>query len=290
MSTEIHDKPRLAARLAGERTYIGKLPCAIHGPSPIRRTSNSQCLTCCKAYGAAYKAARADSERERKRAYKKAHPEKQRAHHHAYTKRHADKIAARAKAYRQADPHGTIAMRKAIQQAARATLKAEHARHMATLKALQAELHATPEVKRLIRLANTIRNAARLAAMTPAQIAEERAAACADYQRRKAADPERMAMAERRRRSKRRARLRALHEHATTDEILELLRSQGGHCAYCGKPAEHCDHKQALSQGGTDTIENMQWLCAPCNMHKRTTDDTTYRIANGIPPLTEWEL
>lgn len=41
-------------------------------------------------------------------------------------------------------------------------------------------------------------------------------------------------------------------------------------CQYCGKPAPdgHIDHVTPLSRGGTDSIDNLKWACAACNMSK----------------------
>ena len=73
------------------------------------------------------------------------------------------------------------------------------------------------------------------------------------------------------------------HERATGEELLALKRSQGDKCAYCGRGGPlHLDHKMPLAYGGWHTIDNLQYLCPSCNMHKRTTPDHIYRERHNI--------
>lgn len=70
----------------------------------------------------------------------------------------------------------------------------------------------------------------------------------------------------------------------TTEETDLLLAQQDYRCAYCS--AEHrlsLDHKTPLSRGGSNWIENLQWLCVSCNSKKRTRTDEEYRALVGIP-------
>jgi 5-methylcytosine-specific restriction endonuclease McrA len=39
-------------------------------------------------------------------------------------------------------------------------------------------------------------------------------------------------------------------------------------CQVCGAPAHHVDHKEPVSKGGADTMDNLRALCAPCNLAK----------------------
>lgn len=76
-------------------------------------------------------------------------------------------------------------------------------------------------------------------------------------------------------RSRRARKLAAAGNHTAT-EIQILLVSQGHRCAnpHCvvdlKKIKKHLDHKTPLIRGGSDGIENLQWLCQPCNSRKWT--------------------
>jgi 5-methylcytosine-specific restriction endonuclease McrA len=58
----------------------------------------------------------------------------------------------------------------------------------------------------------------------------------------------------------------------TQGEIITLYVKQYGKCANCfaaiSSNTWHKDHSVPLSMGGTNTIENMQLLCRPCNRSK----------------------
>lgn len=62
---------------------------------------------------------------------------------------------------------------------------------------------------------------------------------------------------------------------ATRDERERVMAIQGHHCAnpYCNtdlrQSVPHWDHIVPRSQGGTDSVHNMQWLCETCNMNKK---------------------
>lgn len=67
------------------------------------------------------------------------------------------------------------------------------------------------------------------------------------------------------------------------DEALEIWLRQGGSCALCDWRlifgAYEDDHRIALACGGSDYIDNHQFLCAPCHA-KKTKFDT--RLAAKI--------
>jgi 5-methylcytosine-specific restriction endonuclease McrA len=58
------------------------------------------------------------------------------------------------------------------------------------------------------------------------------------------------------------------------EEALAILESQGYQCANprcrvdLRAVVKHLDHKEPLSKGGSDNADNLQWLCAPCNVSK----------------------
>lgn len=49
-----------------------------------------------------------------------------------------------------------------------------------------------------------------------------------------------------------------------------LLEKSGSACANCGNVccSPHIDHKLPIALGGGDEIDNLQVLCASCNLHK----------------------
>lgn len=71
--------------------------------------------------------------------------------------------------------------------------------------------------------------------------------------------------------------------------IAAMREQQGGQCAYCGSQIAHLDHKTSVANGGQHEAENLQWLCAPCNMHKHSDNDDEFRQRYGIASLTPWD-
>lgn len=49
-------------------------------------------------------------------------------------------------------------------------------------------------------------------------------------------------------------------------------------CVACDGPAEHLDHMQPLKLGGAHELENLQWLCAPCNLSKSAKPYATWLV------------
>jgi 5-methylcytosine-specific restriction endonuclease McrA len=74
-----------------------------------------------------------------------------------------------------------------------------------------------------------------------------------------------------------RSRLLGLTEHHTDAEWLALCAEYGQRCAACGeqRPLER-DHIVPLVNGGSNTIDNLQPLCGPCNK-KKWLRETDYR-------------
>ena len=60
-----------------------------------------------------------------------------------------------------------------------------------------------------------------------------------------------------------------------------LKKEQGGLCVYCrGKfqlNPSHIDHVVPVNQGGSNERENLQLLCAPCNLRKSDRNDREFR-------------
>ena len=88
--------------------------------------------------------------------------------------------------------------------------------------------------------------------------------------------------------AKRRALKVAASGAYTTAEWFALSEHFGNRCLSCGTQSRPltADHVIPLSKGGSNTIENIQPLCGPCNARKGT-KDTDYRdskVSNAVQP------
>jgi 5-methylcytosine-specific restriction endonuclease McrA len=73
----------------------------------------------------------------------------------------------------------------------------------------------------------------------------------------------------------RKARLKALPERHTAEDIERLRQSQGNQCHWChramtenGSLKATTDHVIPISRGGSDSVSNLVQSCFPCNMAK----------------------
>lgn len=56
----------------------------------------------------------------------------------------------------------------------------------------------------------------------------------------------------------------------TDVELYNWIKTNlGNPCPYCGEPNFHIDHKVPLTRGGTHTWDNIELVCADCNVAKR---------------------
>jgi len=58
-----------------------------------------------------------------------------------------------------------------------------------------------------------------------------------------------------------------------TRQLVEQVRASSGNiCPYCNKPITvgHIDHIVPVSRGGTNLMDNLAWVCAPCNQSKNS--------------------
>lgn len=78
--------------------------------------------------------------------------------------------------------------------------------------------------------------------------------------------------------NRRRARLMEATGEVTAEEFAELCLLYEGKCLACGRDDIRMtmDHVVPLSKGGSNTIDNIQPLCMPCNS-KKSVSCTDYR-------------
>lgn len=83
-------------------------------------------------------------------------------------------------------------------------------------------------------------------------------------------------------------RRRALELNASgsfsADDIVDIIKSQRGRCAYCRKKLGdkyHVDHIVALARGGTNDRRNLQAACPKCNLSKAARDPIDHARSLG---------
>lgn len=76
----------------------------------------------------------------------------------------------------------------------------------------------------------------------------------------------------------------------------EKLQRQGGRCLYCTEPLSvskaTVEHRKPLSRGGTDTADNIDAACRPCNKAKGRLTKREFLLAIFNPSLLRhpWPL
>lgn len=102
----------------------------------------------------------------------------------------------------------------------------------------------------------------------------------------RARNPERVLEQGRRGQHVRRARLRCAPGALSPQIGDKLLVLQKNKCACCkaslARRKYHLDHVIALAAGGTNTDDNIQVLCAPCNLSKSTAHPVDFMQSRGF--------
>lgn len=85
--------------------------------------------------------------------------------------------------------------------------------------------------------------------------------------------------------NQRRARQLNADGSYTENQISELFFRQKGKCASClckvTMDTLHRDHKQPLTRGGSNHIDNIQLLCVSCNVRKHTMNHIEFARKQG---------
>jgi len=68
------------------------------------------------------------------------------------------------------------------------------------------------------------------------------------------------------------------------DIVDRLMHKQGGRCVYCKVELDtrHIDHIMPIALGGTNTDDNVQLLCPPCNLSKGAKHPLDFAKERGI--------
>lgn len=85
--------------------------------------------------------------------------------------------------------------------------------------------------------------------------------------------------------ARRRARKVAIGGSHKASDITNLLIVQRGRCACCFErllDEYHADHIVALVNGGSNGVENLQILCAPCNFSKHARDPVDFLRSRAL--------
>jgi 5-methylcytosine-specific restriction endonuclease McrA len=251
MATEIIE--RAAARASGLTRYFTGKPCK-HGHVAERVASNGRCIVCLYDAEKRYIAAHPEKIREKRRDYERnAGPERRAAHKDAdkrWRDANADKNALRKKLWDVANPDR----------------RRKHGKKWRD---------ANPEKIRVKNKRYKAENAERLA-----PIALERTRQWEKDNPEKAAENHRVV------RRRRRARIAGIEGDHTRSETDALLRAQRFICAEptCGADIHkrrHLDHIHPIARGGSNGIENLQWLCPSCNRRKGARDPAEWAQING---------
>jgi 5-methylcytosine-specific restriction endonuclease McrA len=170
--------------------------------------------------------------------------------------------AAKARAWRAANP-----------EAARASVRASHAKHRDKRLANSRAWIATPEGRAL-----NAERCRRYTAENPEKVRAQRARAEAKRK------PERKVYLAAYHSTRRARNAEAAGSHTSTD-LAEIRSAQGDRCAVCriklgGKGA--IDHIIALARGGSNDRRNLQWLCKSCNSRKRARDPIEFMQERGL--------
>lgn len=82
-----------------------------------------------------------------------------------------------------------------------------------------------------------------------------------------------------------RAKRRAAAGSHTKSEIAALLLKQRRRCAVCQTPLDasyEVDHIIPMARCGSNSIENIQILCRPCNRHKQARHPMEFMQSRGF--------
>lgn len=96
-------------------------------------------------------------------------------------------------------------------------------------------------------------------------------------------NPDHYRLKEAAKRHRRRARMRGQESTLTTADLSDLRAKYGKKCAICGvKGKLTIDHIVPIAAGGKHEARNIQFLCGPCNSHKRDLPMEDFARSRGL--------
>jgi 5-methylcytosine-specific restriction endonuclease McrA len=98
-------------------------------------------------------------------------------------------------------------------------------------------------------------------------------------------NPERVVIQQRAHSSKRRRQCKASVRGFSFEDVQRTLSRQKRKCVYCKSSigsAYHIDHIMPLALGGTNSQQNIQLLCQPCNQRKAASHPVLYANSIGL--------
>ena len=242
---------RKEAKAKGLTKYFTGLPCK-YGHIVDRQTANGVCISCRANIGAKYAAAHPEKMRDKHRNYeasligekKERRLHKRKIANRKYASANPEKIADKSRKWHELNPEKR---------------KENNRRWCAANKDKVAIKNRRYKTE----------HAAELAPMARQRAKEWNAAHPEDVTKRAHA---------------RRARKKNAPGSHTADELKALIIAQNYQCI-CGislKSKKHLDHIVPLARGGSNGIENLQYLCPQCNLSKGAKDMVTWLQQKGL--------
>jgi HNH endonuclease len=275
---------RAQAKASGAKRYFTTKPCPANHISE-RWVSTGGCVACVVIATAAEGP---EKKRARQRASYAENPERHRAYAKKWASANADRRRATAAVWRANNTEKRLLAaaewRAANPEKCRSTNKAYRLANKDKLQAFMCDWRAANQ-GRIRETSATWRanNPEKVRANRNAQRAANREKYRALAKKYKKANPDKVAVHNRNRRARKQL---APGKHSASD-IKALLTLQRGKCAHpwCKKSLAsgyHVDHIVPLALEGTNDRNNLQLLCAPCNLEKRATHPIDFAQRHGM--------
>lgn len=271
MSSERKIVTRSEAKAAGLKRYFTGKPCG-QGHVVERRTKNGECIACRKNVLKVWLKENKDKAAKISRRMQKKNAAKIRERKSLYYKQNKDEISAKhAKCYEENKEQIRVrcrSYRERTKDERRAKIKQLKIDNPEKIKA-QKRRHYEKHKSKILAKSKIWQEA------NPEKVRKAKS----DWHKR---NPENVRICDARRRSR-----ELLADGAyTIKDVRKLLRLQNWRCIYCvcsiKKKKWHVDHIIPLSKGGGNGPDNIQILCAKCNLTKSSKDPIKFAQSLGL--------